>query len=152
MNYEIHNTYPLVAEGIIEGQNEKKYITLRRPGEEKISQFAPAYDFQTEWVDKFPCKIWCEVIDYDAERDICVLQQCYYDLLASLYTGLPQTNKFKVIDSKTDGNTNNHFYILKDAYGLCNRRYADNGTYSIGDEVELLVETVEESGNSHGNH
>ena len=150
MNYEIHNTYPLVAEGIIEGQNEKKYITLRRPGEEKISQFAPAYDFQTEWVDKFPCKIWCEVIDYDAERDICVLQQCYYDLLANLYTGLPQTNKFKVIDSKIDGNTNNHFYILKDAYGLCHRRYADNGTYSIGDEVELLVESVVERGNRHG--
>lgn len=150
MNYEIHKTYPLVAEGIIEGQNEKKYIKLRRPGEETVTQFAPAYDFQTEWVDKFPCKIWCEVIDYDADRDICVLQQCYYDLLTSLYTGLPQTNKFKVVDSKIDTRTNNHFFILKDAYGLCHRYYADNGIYSIGEEVDILVESVVERDNRHG--
>lgn len=150
MNYEIHETYPLIAEGIIEGQNEKKYIKLRRPGEEKASQFAPAYDFQTEWVDKFPYKMWCEVIAYDADRDICILQQCYYDLLKNLYTGLPQTNKFKVVDSKIDSNTNNHFFILKDAYGLCHRYYADNGTYCIGEEVKLLVESVVKRDNRHG--
>ena len=151
MNYEIHNTYPFVAEGIVEGQNEKKYLALRRAGEDKPSQFAPAYDFQTEWVDKFPCKVWCEVINYDADRDICVLQQCYYDLLKNLYSGLPQTCKFKVVNSKVDDKTNNDFFILKDAYGLCHRYYAkQNVTYSIGDEVEMLVETVVERDNRHG--
>lgn len=149
MTYELHKTYPFAAEGIIEAQNEKKYITLRRPGEEKVSQFAPAYDFQTEWVEKFPCKIWCEVMSYNADKDIYLFQQCYYDILVNLYTGLPQTNKFKVIDSKIDGKTNKHFYILKDAYGLCHRRYADDGTYSIGEEVELLVESVVERDNRH---
>lgn len=150
MNYEINNTYPFVAMGIVEGKNEKKYISLRRAEEESISQFVPAYDFQTEWVDKFPCKVWCEVVDYIADRDICVLQQCYYDLLANLYTGLPQTNKFKVVSSKIDSNTNNNFYILKDAYGLCHRCYVDDGTYRIGEEVELLVESVVKRGNRHG--
>lgn len=151
MNYEIHNTYPFVAEGIIEGKNEKKYIALRRAGEDKVSQFAPAYDFQTEWVDKFPCKMWCEVMDYNADKDICILQQCYYDLLSSLYSGLPQTNKFKVVNSKIDSNTNNNFYILKDAYGLCHRFYSNhNETYNIGDEVEMLVESVVQRDNRHG--
>ena len=149
MNYQIHESYPFVATGVIEGKNEKKYIALRKAGEENVTQFVPAYDFQTEWVDKFPCKMWCEILDI-AENDIYVLQQCYYDLLTDLYTGLPQKNKFKVIDSKTDCNTNNHFFILKDAYGLCHRCYADDGTYSIGEEVELLVEAVVERGNHHG--
>jgi len=151
MSYEIHNTYPFVAERIVEGQNEKKYLALRRPGEEKISQFTPAYDFQTEWIDKFPCKVWCEVIIYDADKDICVLRQCYYDLLVSLYSGLPLTNKFKVVDSKIDDKTNNSFYILKDAYGLCHRFYNNHSEeYKIGDEVEMLVESVEKRYNRHG--
>lgn len=149
MNYQIHESYPFVATGVIEGKNEKKYIALCKAGEENVTQFVPAYDFQTEWVDKFPCKMWCEILDI-AENDIYVLQQCYYDLLAGLYSGLPQKNKFKVIDSKIDGITNNHFFILKDAYGLCHRYYANEGTYNIGDEVELLVESVVERGNRHG--
>lgn len=149
MNYKINDTYLFVAMGIVEGKNEKKYISLRRPGEENISQFVPAYDFQTEWVDKFPCKVWCEVLNYIADRDICVLQQCYYDLLASLYTGLPQTNKFKVVSSKIDSNTNNNYYILKDAYGLCHRYYVDDGKCNIGEEIELLVESVVKRGNRH---
>lgn len=150
MNYEVHNTYPFVAEGIIEGQNEKKYIKLRRPGEENVSQFAPAYDFQTEWVEKFPCKMWCEVLDYDVDRDICVLQQCYYDILQELYPGLPQKNTFKIVDSKVDGKTGNTFHILKDAYGLCHRFYSkQDEDYDIGDEVEMLVESIVERNNRH---
>lgn len=150
MNYKIHESYPFVATGVLEGKNEKKYIALCKAGEDKVTQFVPAYDFQTEWVDKFPCKMWCEIIDYNADRDIYILQQCYYDLLASLYTGLPQTGKFKVVGSKIDSNTNNHFYILKDAYGLCHRYYANADVYSIGQEVEMLVESVVLRGNRQG--
>ena len=111
MEYQIHETYPFVATKVVEAKNEKKYIALCKAGEEIATQFVPAYDFQTEWVYKFPCKMWCEIVEYNTERDVYVLQQCYYDLLVSLYTGLPQTSKFKIIDSKIDNNTNNHFYI-----------------------------------------
>lgn len=150
MNYQIHESYPFVAECIVEGKNEKKYIALRKADEDKVTLFAPAYDFQTEWVDKFPCKMWCEIIDYNADRDIYILQQCYYDLLASLYTGLPQTNKFKVVNSKIDEKTNNNFYIIKDAYGLCHRFYTrQNENFVIGDEVEMLVEEIVERNNRH---
>lgn len=150
MDYQVHGSYPFIATGVREGKNEKKYITLRRAGEDNVSQTVPAYDFQTEWVDKFPCKMWCEIIGYNADRDSYVLQQCYYDILAGLYTGLPQTHKFKVVDSKIDGNTNKHFYILKDAYGLSHRYYASEGTHNIGEELELPVEAVVERGNRHG--
>lgn len=150
MEIKIHNIYPFVAEGIVEGKNEKKYIMFRQPGKEEVSLFAPAYDFQTEWVDKFPCKMWCEVIGYNEELDIYLLQQCYYDILQSLYLGLPQTNKFKVVDSKFDDKTNNKFYILKDAYGLCHRFYSkSNEDYIIGEEVEMLVESIVERNNRH---
>lgn len=150
MKYEINSTFPFVAEGLIEGPNEKKYIKLRRPGEEKVSQFAPAYDFQTEWVDKFPCKMWCEIKAYDADRDIYLLQQCYYDILNGLYLGLPQINKFKVLNSKIDDKTKQNFYVLKDAYGLCHRFYSKpNENFNIGDEVEMLVESIVERGNRH---
>ncbi|MCQ2298707.1 MAG: hypothetical protein MJZ81_01075 [Bacteroidales bacterium] len=51
MDYQVHGSYPFIATGVREGKNEKKYITLRRAGEDNVSQTVPAYDFQTEWVD-----------------------------------------------------------------------------------------------------
>lgn len=150
MEYKINYTYPFIAECIVEKKNEKKYIALRRADEDRITQFVPAYDFQTEWVDKFPCKLWCEVLNYDANRNICYLQQCYYDLLQGLYTGLPKIEKFKIVNSKLDINTNNNYFILKDAYGLSHRYYTrPNENYCIGEEVEMLVESVVERDNRH---
>ena len=84
----------------------------------------------------------------DIDRDVYVLRQCYHDVLQSLYLGLPQTYKFKVVNSKVDDKTNNSFYVLKDAYGLVHRFYSMHGeTFNIGDEVEMLVESIVERDN-----
>lgn len=150
MPYNLNSTHIFVATGVMDGDDDKKYLKLRRAGHEKETDLVQAFDFQTEWVDQFPCPIWCEVKEYRQDIDMYVLQQCYLDILKDRYKGLPKTCKFKVINSKPDSNTGEPFYIMKDAYGLCHRMYAKNDTiFDLGDEVELQVNRIVERNNRH---
>lgn len=150
MSYKTNSTHIFIARGIKDGPDDKKYLELSRAGHnDKITDYVLAFDYQTEWVEQFPCKVWCEVQEYRSDLDMYVLQQCYLDVLKDRYKGLPKLCEFKVLNSKSDAKTKQHFYILKDAYGLCHRFYSQKGTLVLGEEVKMTVAKIVERANHH---
>lgn len=154
IDYKKGEPLVLIATEIYTGTEDKKYLNLINPKDPRTKFFASAFDFQTEWVDKFKDggKSMMGIVErYDKNTDVCKVSQCFSKILEELYplTSLPKTSTFKILYSKKDDLTSSNYYQIKDAFGIQHRFYT-NSHLEIGAEVELEVIGNIDSGNGKG--
>lgn len=153
LEYKKGDTLVLIAKQIVTQNDDKKYLFLVNPKDPNTYFLTSAFDFQTEWVDKFKDggKPMLGIVErYDKNTDVCKVSQYFVKVLEELYPrpSLPRKSTFKVL-SRRGLTLNKPFYQLKDAFGVQHRFYTES-IFDIGSEIELNVVGIVDLGNGKG--
>lgn len=105
-----------------------------------------AFSFQEEDPDNLPKTILCYVSGIDPMTGFPYLRQDKESALRQLYIA-GEEYPFKVVDIKTDNNSQANYYHLSDNYGFEHRCYfTGEPGYEKNDVFCLLVEAINEKG------